>query len=123
MYSGSFLCFISLKLEVIKTLPKNKQEDIASKRILKKKINEKLDNFLSTIQKLSKKKKRFINASKQKLSKNTQKPKTVGISSVLNLEKEGLPLSIFTSKLNKSVINIAIISANTYYVATKLKEA
>lgn len=65
----------------------------------------------------------MINVSKLKLSMDIQKPKLVGISSIFNINKQVLPISILTSKLDKSVINITIIGANVYYVASKLKRA
>lgn len=45
-------------------MPKAKQENITSKEILKRRLYEKLDNFLSTIIKISSKKKRLFNISK-----------------------------------------------------------
>ena len=45
---------------------KAKKEDIASKQILQKYIDENLDDFLSTNIKLFKKKKQLLNAFKQK---------------------------------------------------------
>lgn len=46
-HSKIFLPTISLKLEVIKAILKVKQEDIFFKQILKKGIDQKLDDFLN----------------------------------------------------------------------------
>lgn len=46
---GALLFSISLKQKVKKAIFKVKQEDITSKQILKRGINEKFNNFLNTI--------------------------------------------------------------------------
>lgn len=107
----------------METMPKAKQENIALKQILKKGTNKRLDNFLNTIQKLLYKKRRLINAFKQKLNIDTQKPKSFGISSVFNLGKQVLPISTLKSKLDKSIISIEMIGVDVYGTASKLKKA
>lgn len=47
----------------------------------------------------------------------------VSIHYIFNLNKKILFKLIFTRKLNKSIINIAIISANAHCVTSKLKQA
>lgn len=54
---GAFLFLISQHLEETEMMFKVKQEDIIPKRILKKRIDEKLDEFLNTIIKILRKKK------------------------------------------------------------------
>lgn len=78
---------------------------------------------MNITQKLSNKKKYFINTFKRKLSINIQKPKAIGISFVFNLSKKVLPKLIFISKLDKNIIDIAMIDTNAYCIANKLKKA
>ena len=46
----------------------------------------------------------------------------ISISSIFNLGKKVLLISILILKLDKNIINITIISANIYYAANKLKK-
>ena len=73
--------------------------------------------------KLSKKKRWLRNAFKRKLSGDNQKLKIVTISSIDNLDKKNLPISIPTPTFDKSVVDVVIIGADTYHVACKLKGA
>ena len=66
MYLRAPLSSLSSKLERTKTIFEAKQQDIFLYRILKKGLDENLDDFLKTAQKISNKKKLLINASKQK---------------------------------------------------------
>ena len=104
-------------------MPKVNRKDLTPKRILQRGTNENLDDFLSKTIKLSKKKKWLRNASKRRLSRDNQKPKIVAISSVDNLNKEDLSISTPISTLDKSVMDIAMIGADTYRMACKLKRA
>lgn len=52
-----------------------------------------------------------------------QKLKMVGISSILNLGKKILLIWIFILKYDENVIIIAMIDANAYFIASKLKKA
>lgn len=78
---------------------------------------------MNITQKLSNKKKYFINTFKQKLSINIQKPKAIGISFVFNLSKKVLPKLILILILDKNVIDIVMIGINAYCIANKLKKA
>lgn len=59
----------------------------------------------------------------QKLNIGKQKPKTVIINSLNNLNKDDLPILILISIFHKSFIDITIINANAYYTTYKLKKA
>lgn len=64
MYVDAFLFPIPLKSKKIEIISEAKYEDIVSKRILKKRSKENLDDFLNIIQKLSNKKRQLMNAFK-----------------------------------------------------------
>lgn len=49
MHSGAFLSLISPKLEAMEIMLQNKQEDIAIIRILKRRTDKRLDDFLTII--------------------------------------------------------------------------
>ena len=66
MHLGAPLLPIPPKSEGTETIPKAKQQNIFPNRILKNGSDENLDDFLRTTQKISNKKRRLINASKQK---------------------------------------------------------
>lgn len=53
----------------------------------------------------------------------TKKLKIKNINSVFNLSKKVLLISILTLKLDKNIINVAIIGKNAYCAANKLKKA
>lgn len=93
------------------------------KYILKQGSEENLDNFLNKIQKLSNKKRQFINITKLKLGRNKQKPKTVMIDSFDNLGKKYLLILILTPIVDKSVIDKAMIDIDPYYIDCKFKRA
>ena len=63
---GAPLSPIPLKPEGIEIILEARQEDIFPNRILKRGLDENLDDFLRTSQKTSNKKRRLINVSKQK---------------------------------------------------------
>lgn len=46
----------------------------------------------------------------------------VGINSIFNWDIQVLLILIFTSKLDKNIIDIAIISTDAYCAASKLKK-
>lgn len=100
------------------------QKDVLSKQILKKGLMEKIDKSLKILEELLKKKRRLINASKQKINMAKSNHKTVFISILDNSGKENLPISIPETKvstLNTKKVNIAMIDVNTYWTTCKLK--
>ena len=123
MHLGALSSAITPKLERIEILSKVNHEQLTLKQILQRSIDENLDDFLSRNIKLSKKKRRLCNISKQKLSGDNQKPKIVAISSMDNLGKKDLPISIPIPVLDKSVVDVAMIGADAYCTTCKLKEA
>ena len=52
---------------------------------------------------------------------NNKKSKIVAIGSMDNLSKEDLSISIPMSTIRKSIVNVAMIGADAYGVAYKLK--
>lgn len=67
-YLDTSLSLIPLKPKRIEKILEAKYKNMIPKHILKKGSKENLDNFLNIIQKLLNKKRRLINASKQKLN-------------------------------------------------------
>lgn len=61
---------------------------------------KKINNFLKTIKKILKKKKWFINTSKQKKCINKLDLKMVIINTLDNFKKENLPILILQTKLS-----------------------
>ena len=122
---GAPLSPISPKpIEETRTISEAKQQqNITPNRIFQRGSVENLDNFLKTIEKISKKKRRLANAFKRKLSMGKQKPKTVVISSLDNSHKEDSPISILAPILGTDVVHVAIIGADAYRLACKLKGA
>ena len=120
---GAPLFPISLKLEGTETIPEARHQDIFPNRILKKGSDENLNDFLRTPQKISNKKRRLINASKQNRSMDKQKPKTIVISSLDNSGIEGLPIPTQVSTLGTNKVDVAMIGADAYRAACKLKGA
>ena len=56
MHLGALLSPIPLKSEGTETIPEARQQNISPNRILKKGLDDNLDNFLRTLQKISYKK-------------------------------------------------------------------
>lgn len=84
---------------------------------------EKIDDFLKRPDKTSKKK-RLINASKQKVSINKLKPNIVLISTLDQSKREGLSILILEAKaliLATRNVDIAMIGIDVYCTACKLK--
>lgn len=90
IYFDILLSLTFPKLKETKIIPEAKYKNIVQNQILKRRSNKNLDNFLRTTQKLSDKKQRLINASKQKLNMSKQKPKIFVINFLDNLDKENL---------------------------------
>ena len=93
MHLGTSLSLILPKpIEKTKEIFEIKQyQDITPNQILKKSSIENLDDFLKTIEKIIKKKRRLAYAFKQKSNIGKQNSKTVVINSLGNLSKEKLP--------------------------------
>ena len=120
---GAPLFPIPPKPEGTETIPEARQQDIFPNRILKRGSDENLDDFLRTPQKISNKKRRLINTSKQKQSMDKQKPEIIVISSFDNSGIEGLPIPTRVSTLGTNKVNVAMIGADAYRAAYKLKRA
>lgn len=123
MHIGNLLSHIFPKPKRMKIIFEAKNKDMDPNYTLKKESDENLDHFLKTIRKFSNKKRWLINISKKKFNIAKQKPKTVVISSFDNLIKKNLPILILILIISKSVVDIAIIDADTYCVAGGLKGA
>ena len=83
-----------------------------------------MTDFLQILDKLSCKKKRQINKSKQKASIGETSSKKAIINSLDNSEKKELSVPLVAIKISEPKakdIDIAIIGADTYYVACYLK--
>ena len=120
---GAPLFPIPPKPEGTEIIPKARQQDIFLNRILKRGLDENLDDFMKTPQKISNKKRRLISASKQKHNMDKQKPKTIIISSFDNSGIEGLPIRTQVSILSINKVDVAIIGANAYRATYKFKRA
>lgn len=57
------------------------------------------------------------------MSIDKQKLKIVAISFLDNLDKKNLSILMLISILDKSILDITIISTYTYYIACKLEKA
>lgn len=123
IYFNTLLSSILPKSKKTEIIFKAQYEDMVLDQILKQKSDQNLDNILKIIQKLLDKKKQLINASKQKLTIGKQKLKTIVLSSLNNLNKEDLIILTLTSIIDIDIVNVAIISANIYHLACKLKKA
>lgn len=74
--------------------------------------------------KKSKDKRRLINAFKRKSSINKQKPKIAVINTLSNIDEKDLPILASEAKsitLITKIVDIALISADAYCTAYKLK--
>ena len=120
---GAPLFPIPLKPEGMETIPEARQQDIFPNHILKRGSDENLDDFLRIPQKISNKKRRLINASKRKQSMDKRKPETIVISSLDNSGIEGLPIPTQVSTLGTNKVDVAMIGADAYRAACKLKGA
>ena len=118
---GAPLFPIPPKPEGTETIPEARQQDIFPNRILKRGSDENLDDFLRIPQKISNKKRRLINVSKRKQSMDKQKPETIVISSLDNSGIEGLPTLTRVSTLGTNKVDIAMIGADAYCAACKLR--
>lgn len=101
-------------------------QDVFLNQILKRDSAEKIDDFLKTLEKMSKTKKQLINTAKRKLNINKSKYKTDPISTLNHSGKEQLLILIQEIKiltLDTKEVNIVIIGANVYCTACKLKKA
>lgn len=101
-------------------------QDVFLNQILKRGSAEKIDDFLKTQEKTSKRKKWLIHAFKRKLNMNKSKYKTDFISTLNHSKKEQLPVLISEVKiitLDTKKVNIAMIGADTYCIACKLIKA
>ena len=56
------------------------------------------------------------------MSRSNQNLIIVAISSIHNLDKEDLPISVLTPILKKIVVNVAIIDADIYYIGYRWKK-
>lgn len=106
-------------MEEIEIMPKGKQENIILKRILRREIDKKLNDFLNMTIKILTKKRRLFNAFKQKSIKRKPRFKTVIISSLDNSNNKPLPNSTLIPILNTDTVNIIIIGTDAYYAACK----
>lgn len=82
---------------------------------------EKIDDFLEIPKNISKKKRRFINASKWRSSI----PKVVIISTLHKSKINGLLILSLETEISTLItkqINVAMIDADAYCIACKLKE-
>ena len=123
MYLKTSLSSILPKLiEKTKKIFEAKQkQDITPNRILKRGLIENLNGFLKTTKKFIKKKRRLVNAFKQKLNIDKQNSKTVVINNIGNLDKKELPNSSIAPIFEKNVKDVAIIGADAYSLTYKLK--
>ncbi len=99
------------------------QQDVLPNRILKKGSAERIDDFLKIAEKISDKKKRLINASQRKLALQKRKPETVVISLLDNAGKKNMPIPLRTPKIGTKEVDIAMIGADAYRAACRLKGA
>ena len=100
--------------------------DIIPRKMIKKSSKEDMTDFLQTPNKLSSKKKRQINKSKQKASIGETSSRKAIISSLDSSDKKRLPVPIPATKKSEHKvedINIAMISADVYCAAYRLKRA
>ena len=102
------------------------EEDITPRKMIKRGSKEDMTDFLQTPNKLSSKKRGQINKSKRKASIRKTSPRKATISSLESSDKKELPVPILTTKTSKPKakdIDIAMIGANAYRVAYRLKGA
>ena len=94
--------------------------------MIKRGLKEDMTDFLQTPNKLSSKKRRQINKSKRKTSIGETSSKKATISSLDSSDKKELPVPILATKESDSKakdIDIAMIDADAYYAACRLKGA
>lgn len=102
-------------------MPKAKWKDNTPKQILKRSIDEEIDNFLSITIKILSKKRGSLNTFKWKSNKRKPRSKTIIISSFDNSGNKPLLTLILRLIPNIDIVNIAIIGTDTYCVTYKLK--
>ena len=101
------------------------EKNIILQKIIKKGLKEDMTNFLKILNKLSSKKKRQINKSRQKTNIEETSLKKATISSLDSFDKKELLVSIPAIKKldhKAKVIDIVMIGMDVYYVACCLKE-
>ena len=94
--------------------------------MIKKGLKEDMTNFLQMPNKLSSKKRRQINKSKQKTNIGETSSKKATISSLNSYNKKKLPVPILATKKSDSKaenIDIAMISMDAYCIACRLERA
>ena len=102
------------------------EEDITPRKMIKRGSKEDITDFLQTPNKLSSKKKRQINKSKRKASIGETSSRKATISSLDSSDKKKLldPIPAIKKSEHKAKdIDIAMIGANVYRAACRLKEA
>ncbi len=99
------------------------QQDALPNRILKRGSAERINDFLKTPKKISDKKRRLINASKRKLAMQKQKSETVVVSLLDNSGKKDMPIPPQTPPLSTKKVDVAMIDADAYRTACRLKKA
>ncbi len=99
------------------------QQNVLPNRILKRSSAERIDDFLKISEKISDKKRRLINAFKQKLALQKRKPETVVISLLDNSGKKDIPILPRTPKICIGEADLAMIGADAYCAACRLKGA
>ncbi len=102
------------------------EETIISRKMIKRGSKENMTDFLQMPDKLSSKKKRQINKSKQKASIGKTSARKATISSLNSSNEKQLPVPLATIKTSEPTakdIDIAMIGANAYYAACCLKKA
>ncbi len=102
------------------------EEAITPQKMIKKVSKEDMTDFLQTPDKLSSKKKRQINKSKRKASIGETSSRKATINSLDSSDKKELSVSLVAIKTlepKAKDINIAIIGADAYRAACRLKGA
>ena len=102
------------------------EEDITPRKMIKRGSKGDITNFLQTPNKLSSKKRRRINKSKQNANIVETSSRKATINSLESSDKKELPVPIPTTKISKPKakdIDIAMIGADAYCAAYYLKKA
>ena len=102
------------------------EEDITPQKMIKRGSKKDITDFLQTLNKLSSKKKRQINKSKQKASIRKTSLRKATINNLESFDKKELPVSIPTTKtseLKAKHIDVAMIGMDAYCAAYCLKRA
>ena len=99
--------------------------NVIPQKMIKRGLKKHMTDFLQTPNKLSSKKKRQINKSKQKASIRETSSRKATISSLESSDKKELPVSISAIKISKfktKDIDIAMISTDAYCITYCLKK-